>query len=215
MNQPPICRCGNAMTSESSTITTVNGNITTIKNGSIYTCKPCIEKSDKEWMNTIETEIQQESVESIILKLFEDSNENSYKKLVNYYISANSSEKKIIIETLDSKIALGENTIFLIMLKTRLNKIMDKDLTTELSKTCKIFLTAKFEYKNVWFKDYIQTTAGETYKKYEIGFVFNDDREAILQFRVLNSVPRVNLIIKQNVHGDLFFENTLNIDIFV
>lgn len=213
MNQAPVCRCGNAMTSEPSTITTIDGDTTNIKNGNIYICRPCIEKSDKEWLETIGKEMQEMSVESIILKLFENLDENG---LINYYKRANSLDKKFIIETLDSKIALGENTTFLIMLKTKLNKIVESDLNTELSKTCKIFLTAKFDYKNIWFRDYVQTTGGETYKKYEIGFVYNDDREALLQFRVLNNVSQLNLTIGQNVNLKyLFFENTENIDIFV
>ena len=76
MNTTPICRCGNPMTSEKSTITTVNGDTvsngaprsgtTTIKNGSIYVCKPCIEKSDNEW-------------EEKFLKEMENSVENKTK----------------------------------------------------------------------------------------------------------------------------------------
>ena len=225
MDQAPMCRCGNAMTSETSTITTVDGGTVfngaprsgtiTIKYGSIFQCKPCIEKSDKEWMETTGKEMQQESIESVILKLFENLNENGFIKLVSYYKNANISEKRFIIETLDSKIASGENTTFLIMLKTRLDKMIDNDFRAELSKTCKIFLTADFEYKNIWFRDKIQTTGCETYKKYEIGFVFHGSQEAILHFRVLNNVASVNLTIKQNNYGDLYFDNTQNIDTHV
>jgi hypothetical protein len=46
-------RDGNATTSEPSTVTTVNADTTIIKNGSIYVCRTCIEKSDKEWIETI------------------------------------------------------------------------------------------------------------------------------------------------------------------
>ena len=48
METPPMCKCGQEMTTEKSTITTMHDNTTTITDGEIYICKPCIEKSDKE-----------------------------------------------------------------------------------------------------------------------------------------------------------------------
>jgi len=81
----------------------------------------------------------------------------------------------------------------------------------------KIRIYANFEYKSISFKSF--SHSGHNYETYEIGFIFNDDRHAELQFLLKNEdIKLLELEVKKNSDGDLFFSNNYNfsdINVFV
>jgi len=112
--------------------------------------------------------------------------------------------------TCDDVIFMKEKIVNMLQLCDSLERDLKKS-----NQNCKMIVEAEFKYKTLWLNSFQQKTANEEYKVYEVGFMFEDERQAELRFRVLNNKNVVNLKIKQNEYGDICFSSLEDIDIFV